>query len=158
MKRFITIHKKLLILLLILFVVLGILANTFSVSKKDSSGHWKIVCHQALTGNPHHSWEGYLYYYGMHAPKEVYVKRVINGQMDEEDKEFIACEKFTFWDPHSGDGENGNRIFFKAIAPSLPSAAGYCVFVEGDKPETMELDIEWKEGKEIKHSQLTIEK
>lgn len=148
-KKIIKTHQTKLIVLLILFILSRILIGMHYISEKDSSGHWKMVCHQGLIDNPDHVWDGDVYYYGLYAPKTIYVKRSIDGWTDDE---YMEVKKYGFWNPTGGDYVNIDRIFLNTLAPSLPSFAGYSFLAESDRPEYIKIEIKWKEGGEMKYT------
>jgi hypothetical protein len=91
--KFIIQHKKILFCLLVFFILSRVVVATHYISKRDSSGHWRLECHQALTGNPHYVWEGNTYYYGLNSPKEIYVKATVDGWVDETKSTVIEITK-----------------------------------------------------------------
>ncbi|MGN0466393.1 MAG: hypothetical protein ACI4F9_08625 [Lachnospiraceae bacterium] len=148
-KKFIKKHQKKLVILLIIFILSRILIGTHYISKRDSSGAWKMVCHQGLTDNPEHIWELDIYYYGLHAPEKIYVKTSIDGWTDDE---YMDVGNYGFWDSTDGDEINVERIFLNIIAPSFPSFAGYSLLTDLDKPKSIKLEIKWKEGNDTKYT------
>lgn len=147
MKAILKKYKKIILFLLIIVVLSRIIVATHYVSVRSSSKQWRVVCHKGLTGNPHHVWDGTLYFYGASAPDEVSVKRTIDGVKD---TTYITCEKFGFLDRTSGTDVNLNRIFLNVLALSFPSGAGYSFLSEAEKPQSLTLEINWKENGEQK--------
>lgn len=142
-------HRKGCLYLLIFIVLTRILLATHYVGAWSSNGQWKVMCHQALPDNPHHFWDGWLYFYGVKAPEKIYVKRTIDGWSDEE---YMECENEGFWDDHTGDYENFDLIFFNLIAPSLPARGSYSFLDLSDRPDSGKIEIKWEEDGEMKYA------
>ncbi|HIZ40515.1 MAG TPA: hypothetical protein H9968_11475 [Candidatus Anaerobutyricum stercoris] len=149
LKLWIKKHRKGCLYLLIFIVLTRILLATHYVGAWSSNGQWKVMCHQALPDNPHHFWDGWLYFYGVKAPEKIYVKRTIDGWSDEE---YMECENEGFWDDHTGDYENFDLIFFNLIAPSLPARGSYSFLDLSDRPDSGKIEIKWEEDGEMKYA------
>lgn len=138
-------HRKTIVILLLLFILSRIFLATHYVAKSNFLGHWKVVYHKDWIDNPCHEWEGTIYYYGWKSPDKVYIKTHIDGRSDDDYEE---TDGYVFWDHHTDDYGNIDRILLNVMAPSLPSFAAYSFLDMGDRLKKMSVDIKWeRDGK-----------
>ena len=148
-KSWIKKHKKGCLYLLIFVVLTRILLALCYVSAWGGAGQWRVMCHMDLADNPYHLWSGNIYYYGIHAPKKIWVKSSFDGATG---GTYSESKEYGFWDDTCGQESNMSQVFLDTIAPSLPARGAYNFMDMGDRPDSGKIEIKWEEDGEMKYA------